>query len=133
MANLRALAVADLKRENIADWGLPVEFVGPDGTEYTTDNETGDPLTAVQVLYDYTKFDPETGEDIIVYNPVVVMSRSSLAVIPAPGENWQIRFPLDPSNPDVLAEDYLYTEDRATESVDSLGFIRFYPIKAGQS
>ena len=114
------------------DWGLPVELTDPDGKEYKTDDETGNTLQAVQILYDYRKFDPETGQEIIVHEPIVIMAKSSLERVPVSGENWHIRFPVDPASPNTLS-DFVLSKVRAPEGGDSLGYIRLYPHKAEQS
>ena len=130
--NLRELAVSDLKRENIRDWGLPVQLIDPDGTRYTTDNETGETLKAVQILYDYRKLDPGTGEEVTVHEPIVVMMKSSLSRIPVSGENWVIKMPIEP-NESATLETRVLSKARAIEGGSSLGYIRLYPGKVIQS
>lgn len=130
--NLRERAVTDMKNLNLKDWGLPVIFIGPDGVKYETDNETGETLKALQILYNRTKVDPDDGSEIVVPEPMVCMARSSLAVIPASGETWIIRMPKDPS-PSAPLFDFVLSEVRAPEGGRSLGFIRFYPQEAEQS
>ncbi len=130
MSNLRSRAIADMKRLNVRDWSDVVEFVDPDGTRYDTDNETGETLKAVQILYDYRRINPMTGEEIIVNEPVVVMARKSLSRIPQAGETWFIKIPVEPQS--TTLENYLLSPDRAPEGGKSIGFIRLYPIKAGQ-
>jgi hypothetical protein len=133
MPNLRELAVSDVKSLNTKDWGLQVELTDPAGIRYTTDAETGETLKAIQVLYDYRKFNPETGEEIIVHEPIVIMALGSLSRVPVAGEKWQIKFPIDPANPAVLSDDYVLSELRAPEGGQSLGYIRLYPHKVKQS
>lgn len=133
MSNLRQLAVKDIKSQNLKDWSLPVIIIDPNGNIQDTDNETGKPLKAVQILYDYLKVNPSTGMETLVNEPVIVMMRNSLSRIPLPGENWQIKFPLDPEKPYTLSEDYFLSGDKSPEGGQSLGFIRFYPGKAIQS
>jgi len=130
--NLRQLAITDLKTQNITDWSLPIELTDPDGIRYNTDAETGEQLKAIQILYDYRKFDLESGGEITVNEPVVSVTLTSLSRVPVAGERWHIRIPLDPFNPDTLS-DFVLTEDRAPEGGASLGFIRLYPQKAVQS
>ena len=130
--NLRELAVTDMRQLNIKDWSLSVELTDPDGVTYTTDNVTGDPLKAVQILYDYRKLNPDTGEEIVINEPVVTMARTSLARVPLPGENWYMRIPVDPSEGAPL-EDFVLNTDRSPEGGRSLGFIRLYPTRVVQS
>ncbi len=137
MGNLRNLAAADARELNIKDYGMLVEFKGPEstGTTYNTDAITGEPLRAVQILSDYRKFDPVAGEEITITEPIVVMARASLERIPLPGEKWFLRFPLDPDS-DITPENgepYVLSNLRSPEGGRSLGLIRFYPTKAIQS
>lgn len=134
MANLRAVAKDDVRTLNLADWPLPVVLIAPDGTRYDTDATSGEVLQAVQILYDYRRFNPSTGIDELINEPVVVMHRDSLAVIPAPGERWFIKFPLDPDPtiPEAEWGSFVLSPTRAPEGGRSLGFIRFYPSKAVQ-
>lgn len=131
MSDLRVRAVNDAKRLNIRDWGQLVELIDPDGNKYNIDNETGAQLKTVQSLSDFRRINPMTGETIIVMEPVVVLSRSSLVRIPQAGERWFIRVQLDPTSTNL--SNYILTGDRAPEGGRSLGLVRLYPIKAVQS
>lgn len=131
MPGLRTRAIADMKRLNLRDWSDIVELTDPDGNRYTTDNETGETLKAVQILYDYRRVNPMTGEEIIVNEPVVTMALSSLARVPQAGETWFIKIPTETGS--TTLENFLLTPDRSPEGGKSLGFIRLYPIKAGQA
>ena len=132
MTNLRTRAIKDLKNQNIKNWGTSVEFIDPDGIVYNTDNETGKPLRTLQTLYDRRDENPDTGEPITVHEPVIVQARSSLSRIPAPGEQWSIRFPLDPTDENTLSN-YVFNSDRSMGEGNSLGFIRIYPFRLVQS
>lgn len=129
--NLRELAVTDVKNLNTADWALKIELTDPDGNRYTTDNETGEVLKAIQILYDYRKIDPDTGEEITINEPVVTVARGALSRVPAPGERWFIKLPIDPSDTATL-EDFVLSPTRAPEGGRSLGFIRLYPQRVKQ-
>lgn len=130
--NLRAQAVIDVKTQNLKNWSLPIVLIDPDGNKYNTDNETAETLKAIQILYDYRRENPDTGEPMTVKEPVVVLALSSLSRIPQPGEKWIIEIPLDPSDPDTLST-FFFSSDRSPEGGASLGFIRLYPQKAAQS
>ena len=136
MSNLRNLAVSDAKTLNENDWGMPIELVDPDGTTYNLDNVTGESLKAVQILYDYRKFNPDSGMDVLVTEPVVVISRAALARIPAADDGeWSIRFPIDP-DPDIVKANwgnFIFNGVRSNEGGRSLGLIRIYPTKAVQT
>lgn len=129
---LRETAVADMKRLNQKDWPIPVIFTGPDGVIQNTDAATGEELTAVQVLFDYRRVNPETGEPMTVNEPVVTMARSSLDPLPAPGEKWYMQFPTEPDGSATKGK-FLLSPTRAPEGGQSLGFIRYYPQRAEQS
>lgn len=131
MLNLRVRAAVDCKRLNIRDWGLLIELIAPDGIKYNTDIETGEPLKALMTLYDRTRIIPETGEDVIVPEPIVTLSRLSLERIPAPGEKWTVRIQKSPTSEDFL--DYIISPTRAPEGGKSLEIIRLYLQKLEQS
>lgn len=131
MPDLRTRAIVDAKRLNLRDWSGVIELIDPDGNKYDIDNETGQTLKAVQILSDYRRIDPMTGETIVITEPIVVMARSSLSRIPQAGEIWSIKIQLDPQSETL--ENYLLTGDRSPEGGRSLGLIRLYPIKAEQS
>lgn len=129
--NLRSTAAVDAKTLNIKDWGLPVELTDPDGEQYLTDNESGETLKAVQILFDRRKLDLGTGEETIIKEPVIVMARKSLARIPQADEVWFVRFPEDVTKPTELSN-YFLSGARAPEGGQSLDFIRLYPQKGIQ-
>lgn len=131
MPNLRVRAAEDCKRLNIRDWGLLVELISPDGIKYNIDKETGEPLKGLMTLYDRTRIIPETGEDVIVPEPIVTLSRLSLERIPAPGEKWTVRIQESPTSVNFL--DYIISPTRAPEGGKSLEIIRLYLQKLEQS
>ena len=135
MPNLRELAVSDLRELNLKDWSGRVNLISPDGTRYETDAVSGEALRAIQILYDYRKMSPETGEDITVNEPVVSIALASLTRVPVAGEKWFIQIPEDPAdqsdNPTFM--ELVLSPVRAPEGGKSLGFIRLYPTKAKQS
>lgn len=132
MTNLRTRAIADVKKQNIKNWSTPIELIDPDGIVYNTDNETGLQLRSIQTLYDRRDENPDTGEPITVHEPVISIARASLSRIPIPGENWSIKFPLDPTDENTLSN-YAFMPDRSMGEGNSLGFFRVYPIKLVQS
>lgn len=130
--SLRYLAANDVRELNNRDWGQPIKLTDPDGIRYETDNVTGDTLKAAQILYDYRKIDPNTGEEITVHEPIVTISKKSLARVPEPGERWYIEMQVAPDEDSAL-ESRVISEIRAPEGGGSLGFIRLYPGKVKQS
>lgn len=127
--NLRQKAEADLSRTLEGDFSLPVILVDPDGNEIT-ENVSGTTLKG-QILYSTTQTDPETGEPIIVNNPIVTLRRSSLSRVPIPGERWLVRIPIDPTEgADII--DFIIDHGRSPEGGRDIGFIRLYLRKAEQ-
>jgi hypothetical protein len=111
---------------------LPVVLIDDLGVKYGADPAY--PLYG-QVLYDQKRVNPDTGEDIIIREPVVVLRISTLQSfgrIPEPGENWVVSFPLTP-NEDAPLVEHTQSPTRSIERNDSIGFIRMYPQKAEQS
>lgn len=131
MPNLRVRAAEDARQLNTRDWGLLIELIGPDGIKYDIDKESGEPLKAIQLLYDRTRIIPETGEDMIVPEPIVVLSRLSLERVPIPGEKWTVRIQESPTS--LVMIDYIISPTRSPEGGKSLEMIRLYLQKIEQS
>lgn len=128
--NLREQVEKDLGASLEGDWGLPVVLIDPDGGVYDKSaNDPAQPLVG-RVVYNRTKLDPETGEQVVVPEPVITLRRTSLSRIPADGEKWVIKFPKDPSSSAPLVEYILI--GRPPEGGRAIGFIRLYPQKAVQ-
>ena len=130
MANLRKRIEADLAITLEGDCSLPVILVDPDG--HTIDETVdGRPLTG-QVLYDTVRVSPDTGEDIIVNNPVVTLRRSSLSRVPAAGEAWLVKIPESPLDGAELIP-FMFDPSRPTEGGKSIGYVKLFLRKAKQS
>ncbi len=129
--NLRQRAEADLKTSLEKDWGLPVVLISPDGDTIDTSENSGEPLTG-QILYDTVRVNPETGEPVIVNNPIVTLRRSSLSRVPAAGEKWVVKIPVDP-DPDADIADFVISKARPPEGGRSIGFIKLFLQKAKQT
>ncbi len=114
---LRERAERDLAHTLEGRWSLPVNAVDPLGIR--TEG------IRAQVLYDIVRMNPDTGENMVVAAPVITLRRSTLARIPAPGENWFFEIPATPSE---TAEKipYMMSPVRPPEGGSSLGFIRIY-------
>lgn len=122
--NLRELAEKDLGRSLEGEWSLPVNLIDPDGARY--DGLRG------QVLFDIVRVNPETGEEVTVQTPVVTLRRSTLARIPAPGENWIVEIPAIPSEAAAKVQ-HVLSPTRPPEGGASIGFIRLYLQAVEQS
>lgn len=95
-----------------------VTLVDPDGVVYSA--------LKGQVLYDYRRLDPSTGEVVVTHEPVVTLRRSSLTRIPLDGERWEVRMPVSPVT-GAPAVSFLLGAGRAPEGGQTLGFVRLYP------
>lgn len=124
MPELRIRSAEDARRLNTRDWGLPVILISPDGIRYETDIISGESLKALTISYDRVTIIEETGEDVIVPDLIVTLSRLSLERIPKSGENWIVEIPKSPSC-DIMIQ-YMISSTRATEGGKSLELIRLY-------
>jgi hypothetical protein len=105
-------------------------LISPDGFLINTSANDGNPLKG-QVFFEYGRCNPETGEDLIVKEPVVILRLSSLQRVPVYGEKWIIRFPLNPVDETQLV-DHLFSVDRAPEGSMTIGIIKIFPQKITQ-
>lgn len=128
--NLREQVESDLNDSLEGDWGLPVELISPDGVKQSTKKGNPQSLLKGQILYDTQSQDLETGEDILVHQPVVTLRRSSLDRVPLSGERWVVKIPLTSS---LTAPLVTFLLERPSEDGSSIGFIRLYLTKAKQS
>ena len=128
--NLRERIETDLKTSLEGVWGLPVVLISPDGEVINTSLNGGDLFG--QVLYDTIRVNPETGEPMVVGNPIVTLRRSSLSRVPVSGEKWIVKIPTDPSETATL-EDFINDPTRPVEGGRSIGFIKLYLRRARQS
>lgn len=131
MVNLREKAESDLAVTLEKDFSLPVELTGPDGIPINTRVSDGSPLVG-QVLFDYVKVNPDTGQEMVVNLPVVSLRISSLSRVPKAGETWHMKIPNSPSTTATL-ENYIIDADRPPEGGKSIGFIKLYARRAIQS
>ena len=130
MVNLREQLEQDLGETLEGEWGLPVVLIDPDGVKYDTSaNDPTKPL-AGQVLYGKKEFNPDTGQDVYINQPIVSLRVTSLTRVPQNGEKWALKMPIRPSTTAPLV-DFIF-EGRPLEGGTSLGFIRIYPQKAAQ-
>lgn len=132
--NLRKKINKDLEKsmERVSEWGLPVELVAPDGTIYNKkfDAETETQLTG-QVLYNRYEFNPATGEEVSIDEPMVTLRLESLERIPAPGEKWSVKIPEKP-DPDAELVTFAQTPGKAMKFNRSIGFVIMYLSKVAQ-
>lgn len=128
MENLRQAIEKDLKDSLEGEFKVPVELTGPDGiTQIYSENDPGE-LLGGQVLYFSKEENPETGEIIIIDNPVVSLRISSLKRVPADGETWYIKMPISPvAGAEKIS--FVFTATRSKMSGTDIGFIRIYVQK----
>lgn len=131
MENLRVTMERDLGDCLESEFKMPVELTSPDGETqiYSVNN----PLEKLggQVLYFSRRENPETGETIVINQPVVTLRISSLSRVPIPGERWFIAMPIDPTI-GALWRQFIFTPDRAPEHGTDIGFIKIYPQRIEQ-
>lgn len=132
MENLRAAIESDLHDSLEGEFGMAVEITSPNGE--TQIYSLNDPLELLkgQVLYFSRQVDPETGETIVVNQPVVSLRISSLEVVPQPGENWYIKMPISPVQ-GAEKQSFVFTPTRSIEHGQDIGFLRFYPQRVEET
>jgi len=133
VGNLRVQANKDLQRsmESENDWGLPVVLIDPEGVTIDTKKDSEDRLSG-QVLLNYSEYNPDTGEDVIINDPIVTLRLASLTRIPANGEKWIVKLPETP-DPDAVLVSYALSPTKAMKFNRSIGFVRMYLQKITQS
>lgn len=131
--NLRVKVVKDLETtmEKLNGWGLPVVLISPTGQTQELKKDSEDALTG-QVLYSHKEWKPDTGEDIVVDEPVVTLRLESLEIEPKPGENWAVKIPETP-DPNAVLITFVINKDKAIEFNRGLGIVKLYLSKAKQS
>lgn len=123
MINLREMAERHLSVTLEGHFALPVTLISPSGIK---DEVSG------QVLYDTSRFNPDTGQMVIVNTPIVSLRVSSLKTEPIAGEKWVFQIPKTP-NAEAEKVSFLLDPSKAPEGGASIGFKRFYLKKIDQS
>jgi len=113
-ANLRELAETLLGLTVEGPFGLPIDLTAPDASKFSA---TG------QLVYDRLEVNPDTGEVTVVVNPVAVLRRSSLTIVPDDGENWFFKMAIDPSTT-ATKGNFVMDGSRSIKGGRSLGIIR---------
>lgn len=105
-------------------FGTTVILTGPDGI----------PSTYEDCIFNSnrTTISPDSGEEVVVFNPVASFPRSSLVTIPQNGEKWTVEAPLDPLLPDVTTVMSL-DKNKSIEGGRSLNTIILYLNQVKQS
>lgn len=127
--SLRGVSRRDAKQLNQQDWGGLIVLIGPDGTRYDTDIETGQPLKTLMTRNDKYRVIPDTGEDMLTSVPFVVLSLDSIPVAPKAGERWGMEIQFKEGGPLVYHD---ISDERSPEGGGSLGVIRLYPHEVTQ-
>jgi len=128
MDNLRAAIESDLHESMESEWGMPVELTSPDGETQRFSLNNPLELLKGQVLHFSRRENPDTGEPVVVDQPVISLRISSLIRVPQAGERWFIRFPISP-RPGAAYVSRIFTPDRSPEHGSDIGFMRIYPQK----
>jgi hypothetical protein len=132
MENLRAQIELDLHESLEGEFKIAVELTSPDGVKQIYSKNNPSELLGGQVLYFSKRADPETGEIIVVNQPVVTLRISSLTTVPKAGESWYIKMPISPEI-GAAKERFVFTATRSPEHGTDIGFIRIYPQRIEQS
>lgn len=132
MVNLREQAESDLQYTLEGDFKLPVILIDPDGVKQTLKKDSTDPLVG-QIIFDTLEENPETGQQIIVHKPLVVLRRSSLDRIPIAGEKWVVKIPTVPVFDTAEDDMTSFNWEDPNEGGGSIGFIRMYLVEMEQS
>ena len=132
MENLREQVEADLHESLEGEWGMPVELTSPDGLTQKFSANNPSELLKGQCLYFSRQENPETGEAIIINQPVVVLRISSLIREPLAGEKWYIKFQTSP-RAGAPMRSWVFTPTKAPEHGTDIGFVRIYPQRIEQA
>jgi hypothetical protein len=120
---------SDLADTIEGEFGIPVILIGPGGR--ITKTVDGRPLVG-KVRWSQPEVNAETGETVVVSNPVVTLRRSSLSRVPVTGENWAVIIPESGKRGAPLAT-YALDTKYAVEDGRTLGKVRLplVAIKGG--
>jgi hypothetical protein len=132
MENLRAAIESDLNDSLEGEFGMAVELTSPEGVQQIYSKNNPSELLKGQVLYFSRREDPETGETIVINQPVVTLRISSLINVPQAGENWYIKMPVSPQE-GALKQRFVFSPTRSPEHGTDIGFIRLYLQKIDES
>jgi hypothetical protein len=126
MENLRAAIEKDLADSIEGEFLIEVELTAPNGETQIYSKNDPDKKLGGQVLYYTRRENPETGEIIVVNEPVISLRISSLNIVPKSGETWYIKMPISPV---IGAEkkDFIFTPTRAPQDGFDIGFLKIYP------
>ncbi len=130
MINVRALAEQDLGQTLEGEFRIAVSLIAPDGLKINTTVD-GKPLGG-RVLWGQPRTNLETGEVVIVSDPVVILRRSSLSRVPLTGEAWSVIIPSGPMTGAPLGL-YMLDRSRSLEGGRSLGTIKLPLVRVDQS
>lgn len=123
MENLRVAIENDLNDSIESEWGIECELTSPDGQiQIYSLNDPTKKLKG-QYLNFSRRENPDSGEIMIVNDPVLTLRKSSLIRVPAPGEKWYIKIN------DIVSgtiKKYIGNADRSPEHGSDIGFVRIY-------
>jgi len=128
--NVRALAETDLAHTLEGEFRIPVVLIDPTGLKI---DKTKNGLSlGGRVLLSQPRTNMDTGEVVIVPDPVVELRRSSLSRVPVIGEKWGVIIP-DSPRADAVLETYVLDPSRTVSGGESLGVIKLPLVKATQA
>ena len=123
MVNLREIVESDLEKTLEGDFGQTILLTPPGGVEFEARG---------RIDYNTQDSDPDTGAPILVQVSSVTLRKSTLAQIPAAGENWFIKIPESPVAGAALLNRAMSTT-RAPKNGDAIGTIQVFLQEVDQS
>jgi hypothetical protein len=124
MMNLRALAESDLGTTLEGEFSSTITLISPNGAKQTL---------KARCRWSQPRVNTETGEQVIVPDPVVEIRRSSISIgIPKTGEPWAVIMPDGPRD-DAVPMLCLMDKTRAINGGKTLGTIKLPLVKSKQS
>lgn len=121
--NLREIVELDLAKTLEGDFGQTIFLTPPGGEEFEARG---------RIDYNTQDFDPDTGAPILVQVSGVTLRKSTLAQVPAAGEDWFIKIPESPVAGASLL-DRIISKTRAPKNGDAIGTIQIFLQEVDQS
>ena len=112
------------------EFGVPVTLIAPDG-QRISETVDGRPLVG-KVRWSQPEVNAQTGEAVVVPNPVVTLRRSSLSRVPATGEEWYVSIP-ESGKKGAPFEGYLIDTKYAIEGGYTLCKVRLPLVRVRQT
>lgn len=124
MENLRESAAKRVSNHlSGGRFSLPVELIDDEAVLYSVNGS---------ILYDTVGIDPDSGAEILIDNPVVVLSKQDLVRVPQQGEKWVVRIPTEPKVSGIK-ESFMLSPESPLAGGGSLDYITLFLKKLEQT